>query len=178
MHKIVIEKNKHYPFPYFFTCLPKWISKNKECSREYEYMFTNSCLYDLHNVDEYDVNKLFGFSIGWHHITSFRFGWRPLLDVGKIEIDIYEYHDGIRQTTIPITAIDINKWYKYVLVYSPTLCTTYTITSDDGNTVENKVSFTLKKSYGLGYTLGTYFGGNEKAPHNIIIYQEKRIVPE
>ena len=31
----------------------------------------------------------------------------------------------------------------------------------------------LAKKTGLGYTLGVYFGGNEKAPQDITIYKKR-----
>ena len=32
----------------------------------------------------------------------------------------------------------------------------------------------LAKKSGLGYTLGVYFGGNEKAPQDITIYKKRK----
>jgi len=32
----------------------------------------------------------------------------------------------------------------------------------------------LAKKAGLGYTLGVYFGGNEKAPQDITIYKKRK----
>ena len=165
--KIKIKKNKHYPFliPIFF---PFWVKKNSTSSRKAKFKFTESCLFNLVDEDQHDVNKLFGFSIGFHHNTSFRFGWRPILSKRKIEIVAYEYHDGIRQKTMPIRRIDINQWYNFKISYNrPKQLSNYRI---DNISFSN--SFKLKKqTYGLGYTLGIYFGGNEDAPQDIIIYK-------
>jgi hypothetical protein len=166
--RITIRKNRHYPFPYFFTTLPKWVGKHKSTKMEKKYMFTESCLYDLHNDDQLDINKLFGFSIGWHHNTSFRFGWRPDIKTNEIEIFGYEYHDGIRQKPFLIQKIKINIWYEFKLSYSSQLQMSGYQISIKPNTVINNF-FNLKKKYGLGYTLGAYFGGNQKAPQNIHI---------
>lgn len=140
-------------------------------------------MFDLHDEDQWDVNKLFGFSIGYHHKTSFRFGWRPILSENKIEIVGYEYHDGIRQPTMPIGRIELNKWYKFELSYVPHLYegTLWELYSSYGVYTEShsllfhhKNIFNLKKKSGLGYTLGIYFGGNERAPHKITIFKKKK----
>jgi len=137
-------------------------------------MFTDSCMFNLHDEDQWDVNKLFGFSIGNHHSgSSFRFGWRPILKNNTIEIVAYEYHDGIRQKTMPIAEVKLNKWYQYQIGYFPRLNRTHYVINDseiiNGTNYQFSNDFTLKKKSGLGYTLGVYFGGNEKAPQNIVI---------
>jgi hypothetical protein len=170
--KIKILKNKHYPFPYFFLALPVWTGKFKEIEKNF--MFTESCLYDLQNNDQFDVNKLFGFSIGLHHNISFRFGWRALPNEKKIEILTDEYHDGIRQEQKSIGKINIDVWYKFQLIYywdnvnEKTIYYLYNPYESYGITN----NFSIKKKSGLGYTLGLYFGGNKKAPHDIIIYKK------
>lgn len=143
-------------------------------------MFTESCMFDLHDEDQWDVNKLFGFSIGYHHKTSFRFGWRPKLDSGLIEIVAYEYHDGMRQKTMPICKIPINKQYRFKIGYLPHINRTYYSVQDvetqkkiaEREIYEFSNDIELKKKGGLGYTLGIYFGGNEKAPQDITIYKK------
>jgi hypothetical protein len=141
-----------------------------------KFMFTEQCLYNLYDEDQHDVNKLFGFSIGFHHKNSFRFGWRPLLDERKIEIVAYDYHDGIRQATMPITKVNIDMWYEYVLTYEPTYSrgTKYYVWDEKSSpiTANAERSFYSNRKFGLGYVLGTYFGGNEKAPQDIIIYKK------
>ena len=90
------------------------------------FMFTDSCMFDLHDEDQWDVNKLFGFSIGHHHNnSSFRFGWRPLLNNMTIEIVAYEYHDGWRMKTMPICEVKLNKWYKFKIIYLPHIDRSY-----------------------------------------------------
>jgi hypothetical protein len=166
--KIKIGKGHHYPWliPIAF---PVWVSKKNGKLRMANFMFTESCLFDLHDEDQWDVNKLFGFSIGHHQKkSSFRFGWRPKLETGKIEIVAYEYHDNVRQKTMPICEVEINKWYKYCISYRPYSNRSYYFVGDDG--FHNDIN--LKKKWGLGYTLGVYFGGNEKAPQDVIIYKK------
>ena len=137
-------------------------------------MFTEECLYNLHDEDQHDVNKLFGFSIGLHHKNSYRFGWRPILEERKIEIVGYEYRDGVRQPTMPIVRINIDEVYEFILVYEPTNIrrTEYVVikmATEEHKSIEN--FFVVKRRFGFGYKLGIYFGGNEKAPHDMTIYQ-------
>jgi hypothetical protein len=166
--RIKIGRGHHYPWliPIVF---PFWVKKNASSVRKAKFMFTDSCMFDLKDEDQHDVNKLFGFSIGYHHKTSFRFGWRPILDENKIEIVAYEYHDNVRQKTMPICKIFTNEWYEFILSYNHDKARSYYFVEDEGFT--NLVRLRGKK-HGLGYTLGVYFGGNEKAPQDIIIYKK------
>lgn len=168
--KIKIGKGHHYPWliPIVF---PFWVKKHSSSVRKAKFMFTESCMFDLHDEDQHDVNKLFGFSIGYHHKTSFRFGWRPILDENKIEIVAYEYHDGERQKTMPICKIFTNQWYEFIISYNHDKSRTYYFVDDEGFT--NLIRLKGKK-WGLGYTLGIYFGGNETAPHKIIIHKKRK----
>lgn len=164
---IIIKKGSHYPFPYFFLTLPKWVNRKKPTSMKRWFVFTQSCLYDFKDVDQHDVNKLFGFSIGLHHNTSFRFGWRPNSDLTAIEIVGYEYQDGKRIPTIPICEVALDKSVGFLLMYEPKGKTTYCVYNGENIVVENNVN--IKKKWGLGYILGIYFGGNKPAPHEIEI---------
>jgi len=164
--KIKIKKGKHYPFPYFFWARPIWVRKNKSTFKRADFRFTDSCMFNLKDEDQHDVNKLFGFSIGHHQKnSSFRIGWRPILDKNKIEIVAYEYHDGVRQATKSMGLVNLNQWYRCNVVYLPIFNKSYF----RFGTLETETHVELKKKSGLGYTLGVYFGGNEKAPQDITI---------
>ena len=170
MIKIRIKKGRHYPYliPIMF---PFCVKKNRTNFRSAMFKFTDSCMFNLYDEDQWDVNKLFGFSIGHHHNrSSFRFGWRPILSENKIEIVAYEYHDGFRMKTMPICRIELNEWHRFSLSYNNETNKSYYFVNDECFT--NKVK--LEKKSGLGYTLGVYFGGNEKAPQDIIIYKKRK----
>jgi len=171
MRKIKIRKGKHYPgiIPFNFP-LPVWIKKDSTKTRQFEFLFDDTCLYNLYDEDQWDVNKLFGFSIGHHHNkSSFRFGWRAILEGNLIEIVAYEYHDGFRHKTMPICKVPLNQWNKFTLTYDNTMGrTTYEV-----NNVTFQNEFSLVDDHGLGYTLGVYFGGNEKAPQDVILRKRK-----
>ena len=182
MIRIRIKKGRHYPYliPIAF---PFWVKKDDGSFRTDRFRFTASCMFNLHDEDQWDVNKLFGFSIGHHQKgSSFRFGWRPLLNNMTIEIVAYEYHDGVRQKTMPICEVQLNKWYKFRVGYLPHINRTHYLVMDertnklikDREIYEFSNDFVLKKKSGLGYTLGVYFGGNEKAPQDITIYKKRK----
>ena len=166
--KIRIKKGRHYPW-LIPIALPFWVRKNDSNYRKAKFMFTDSCMFDLKDEDQWDVNKLFGFSIGMHHDTSFRFGWRPLLNNMTIEIVAYEYHEGWRLKTMPICEVELNKWYDFTISYNNKSKKSFYFVGDKCFT--NNVK--LQKNSGLGYTLGVYFGGNEKAPQDITIYKKR-----
>ena len=170
MIKIRIKKGRHYPYliPIMF---PFCVKKNTTNFRNASFMFTDSCMFNLYDEDQWDVNKLFGFSIGHHHNgSSFRFGWRPILSENLIEIVAYEYHDGFRMKTMPICRVELNKWHDFSLSYNNEINKSYYFVNDESFTNEVKL---VKKS-GLGYTLGVYFGGNEKAPQDITIFKKRK----
>ena len=180
--KIRIKKGRHYPYliPIAF---PFWVKKNEGSFRTARFKFTESCMYDLGDEDQWDVSKLFGFSIGHHHErSSFRFGWRPLLNNRTIEIVAYEYHDGWRTKTMRICELQLDKWYKFRIGYLPFINRTQYLVMDeetdklikDREIYEFTNDVKLAKKSGLGYTLGVYFGGNEKAPQNITIYKKRK----
>ena len=168
--RIKIKKGRHYPW-LIPVVLPFWVRKNDSNYRVAEFMFSRSCLFDLQDEDQHDVNKLFGFSIGHHQKrSSFRFGWRPLLDEQLIEIVGYEYHDGVRQPTIPVCKVSLNEWHKFTISYNNKSNKSFYFVDRDPPIMKDA---NLKKKSGLGYTLGVYFGGNERAPQNITIYKRK-----
>lgn len=138
-----------------------------------QFMFTDSSMYNFNDNDQLDINKLFGFSIGHHHDNSFRFGWRPNRDLTKMEIVTYEYCDGIRIPEKKILEVELNKWYSYELKYCSVIkYMQYNIIDSNGIKVTSMHPIELKDEEKRGYTLGLYFGGNRKAPHNIVIYRK------
>jgi hypothetical protein len=170
--KKTIPKNKRRPFPYFDFLIPVLIKKDKSFWISKYFMFTNSSLYFFNDEDQHDVNKLFGFSFGWHHKDSVRFGWRPSEEPFKMEIVGYEYINGLRVPTIPICDVHIGVWYRYELKYNGNLNQIEYYVSDGEKQFGMVHPITLKKKLNLGYRLYLYFGGNKKAPHDIIIYQK------
>jgi hypothetical protein len=163
--KIKIKSGRHYPLIW----IPTPIIVNKHCptTKTTSFMFTSSCLYDFNDNDQLDINKLFGFSIGLHHNNSFRLGWRPSSNNNSIEILTYEYINGIRQKPKIITTVDLNIWVHVLISYNPNENSILYFV--DGNCYKHEV-IPIKKN-GFGYMLGFYFGGNKKAPQDIIVFK-------
>jgi hypothetical protein len=113
-------------------------------------------------INQYDINKLYGFSdcSSLHHINSARFGWRWFDN--HLEIHAYCYINSLRISQF-ITFVDLNEEYQYSI-----------ITSDQQYVFTvNGISVTMPRGCsgtgGTKYRLYPYYGGDEKAPHEINI---------
>ena len=140
--------------------------------------FTESCLYDLGSNDNYDINKLYGFSTTiFHHNQSARIGWR-CIDGENIEVLTYSYNNKKRSlldsnllaTVKPnqwfnVEITDHESYYEYKLTYENDL--------DNDNIVVTDKDKKEKDWFLFHYFLYPYFGGNKPAPHNMLIYIEK-----
>lgn len=139
---------------------------------QYDVTFDRSAQYYHGNIDQYDINKLFGVSYGMHHTNSARFGWRSVGNYSpKVEILAYCYVDGRRVQedgqNLFIAMIDIGETYTYRINVSEN---DYTFTIfHKGQVVGNK-EIPHKDLPFWGYQLYPYFGGNRKAPHDIKIH--------
>lgn len=185
--ELTIKKGRH-KYKLWYPRFPKILRWDKELNQSYRFLFRDSCIYDLKDEDQHDVNKLFGISLNFfptiknwkfvapHHRNSCRFGWRPTANMKEIEIVIYEYRNSIRKSTIHFTNVELNKIYKYSIVkLAGSNTITYKIKPGKvGWEIITKSSnkIPVKKLY-LRYKLDFYFGGNETAPHDITIYMEE-----
>lgn len=120
-------------------------------------------------ANQYDINKLYGFSDcnQNHQKNSARFGWRWLNN--KLEIHAYVYNNGERTSQF-IDVVSLNKSHKYSIeLYGDR----YRFRLDDKKV---DMSRTDKCDSGIYYMLYPYFGGDEKAPHDIkILIKEDKI---
>jgi hypothetical protein len=169
--KLKVRRNRHYAAPGFPIPIPVRVDNAVPTYMSGAFKFTESCLYEFHDEDQFDFNKLFGFSIGYHHNNSFRFAWRPNDLIDKIEVATYSYINGERTQSIPLLEAEPNKWYYYTIYYDPIELKVYYTVNDI--TVTEDVS-QLNKTSGWGYTTRLYFGGNKRAPHKIIIYKKRK----
>ena len=160
MKKYTIPKDNHSSGLRF----PKLTFKN---TIEFSAVFLNSCLYPFINKDSEDINKLYGISDSWsfHHKHSARIGWLP--KEGKIQLYLYVYYDGLRLTR-PITLVELNSFNEFKI----------TMEQDRYLFSINGEFFSVKRhdsrKGGLKYHLYPYFGGDNKAPHNINILLDNR----
>jgi hypothetical protein len=153
-----IDKGSHYKRPF------RWRLLTKNSIRA---MVITSKTMNYNSEKNRWVNKIFGFSGGWHHKWhSARFGWRPSITGKTIEIIAY-----VR---------DSKKIVDYVLcrVHANTKLELEIIDKKNGyifNVNGNKhkeslfIPTKVRNKVWLRYMLFPYFGGRVKAPHNITI---------
>lgn len=156
---VKIKKNTHAPFR-----VPSFLLEQQRIAARVT--FTDSCRYNIGIQDQADVNKLFG--IGYfpsHHKNSVRFGWRYVIELDAIEIMAYWYVKGERKFN-HICFVSIDKEHLYIInaLTLGHILDVYDNTKIVGNFVIGDVS-----ARNIGYLLRPYFGGNQKAPHDIEI---------
>tara|TARA_R110000824_G_scaffold319842_1_gene506821 strand:- start:1065 stop:1625 length:561 start_codon:yes stop_codon:yes gene_type:complete len=149
-----IKENKHRSTTTYNTTKSNYIT--------FKAIFDTTSIYYTDNADnQYDVNKLYGVSdCGCNHKHySMRLGWRWLND--SLEVLWFKHMHGTF-TFEKIRTIDLNQSYDY----SITLEDSVYIVCVGGVCMTTKRS--CKGTY-RHYYLYPYFGGDEKAPHDIII---------
>lgn len=161
-----IKSGKHYSNQWFYKIFNSFFFKIKRLS--YKVTFNKNCLYTLNNNDKYDINKLFGFSLGYHHIDSARFGWS--VNGNSVDIFCYCYIDGKRTSSFLLSVVP-EKEYKFT-IFGLSDCYVFLATDSD-NQVKRKLINKTKSRNKWGYKLWPYFGGNQKAPHDMNIYLEE-----
>jgi hypothetical protein len=156
---MTIRKGTHGPFSF-----PKLIQSSNDL--KYNVTFTESCRYDIGPEDQGDINKLFGIGyftlrkLTMHHYNSVRFGWNYDLENKNIRIFAYWYNKGERMSNY-ITSVEIGQSHDFLIAGL-----------DIGHVLEvgEVEKFVNVPSKSLGYLLHPYFGGNQKAPHDMTIY--------
>jgi hypothetical protein len=165
-----INRNEHYTNNWlykFFNLFHKCVFKHNKILK-YDIKFKNNCLYKPKNDD---INKLFGFSLGFDHMNnSIRFGWRSNNKV--IEIFAF-YHINKQFKYRKICEVLTEKEYKYI-------CSVYTYNEyyfyklevyDDEQNIGNYKSYKFKfdNKINFSYNLYPYFGGDLKCPNDMNI---------
>ncbi len=159
--KYHIKKNQHYS-----QLFPR-LTKTKNF--KFEFYLDKNCLYHLGTPDDSDVNKLFGFSIGLtnHHNNSIRIGWNCQKNNGTISLFAYWYNNK-KRNIMYLKDIKPNTFHNCSIEILP-----YgTLITLDGILYPIDYITKLKWHY-LGFLLKPYFGGNEKAPQNMVLYIKK-----
>lgn len=150
----------------FFTYLENQIKMNS--NRVY---FLPACKYQLSkNYDQ--VNKLFGFSQGFHHWNSARIGWN-CTDGENIELFAYCYTNG-KRIIKPLIKCKTENWIfcniqnknsKYVFKALDPQHNSITVSIDKNKKLSIYSFFKL-----FIYRLFPYFGGSISAPHDMSLY--------
>lgn len=131
-------------------------------------LFTPSCRYYLQTGDQLDTNKLIGVGyLPGHHKHSARFGWCYNATTDLIELSAYCYVDG-KRIIKRITDCEIGKEYRIELQITRwSYIFSSMIAGNLGLVDQVKIDHNHKKHF--KYRLGTFFGGNMTAPHEIKI---------
>ncbi len=154
-----IKKDHHYSNQFIHKLINFFHNSDR---MSYYCTFTDS-LYTDTTVDRFDVNKLFGFSIGMHHVNSYRFGWNVLDD----KIHIYAYSYVNKQRLIDeICVVEKDKEYKFIIKINKGK-TYFSVIDEEYNIKQAVQSASLTNFF--GYRLWAYFGGNKTAPKDIFI---------
>jgi hypothetical protein len=129
---------------------------------KFQSIFDESAIYTTEDsTNQADINKLYGVSdCNEHHMqSSIRIGWRWYND--NLELLWFKHFDG-NFSFGKIKNVNLNE----VINCSIELGESKYIVSVDGDTVETDRPCGLNQGR---YYLWPYFGGNEKAPHDIKI---------
>lgn len=145
--------------------------KSETTSDSIRVYFFKNCVYKL--TENYDqINKLYGFSEGFHHWNSARIGWR-CMDGENIELLAYCYIDGHRIIK-PMIKCKPESWVfcniqsknsKYVLKALIPNKQSITVSIDKPKKLSIYSLFKL-----FIYKLYSYFGGKVAAPQDMNLY--------
>ncbi|MBR6774572.1 MAG: hypothetical protein IKM23_02510 [Bacteroidales bacterium] len=168
MKKQTIRKGFHRPFQLIPPCL-KFFSVRKDFYIRRTFFFTKSCRYMLDGGDQMDWNKLFGFCYGVKgiHVNSVRFAWRYSASRDMIEIATYCYKNSKR----------IYKIVGTVCIGKPVTLSIRRCVDIEDDVIFflcgfNVVDRIIIESDKFVFGCGLYFGGNRRAPQDIIIYSK------
>lgn len=152
-----IKKNKHRSI-----VRVKYTEKD---SFDIQVKFNKSAIYTSKDpINQFDVNKIWGLSDcgTTHHKNSIRFGWRWDLDQEQIEILMYRRLSNeftfkslgyTNPGDINYMSLDITDSYYYMYL----------------NGIVDSIGRDCCNDPKRRYFLYPYFGGTEKAPHDVII---------
>ncbi|MFZ9661134.1 MAG: hypothetical protein ACO29O_04580, partial [Chitinophagaceae bacterium] len=151
-----IRKGQHY-------CDQNTLKSVSVTQMNFAAKFDNTGIYStIDPVNQYDINKLWGFSEGLNHqYNSARIGWAWVNNAMRLYG--YTYSKGVRYSA-EICSIPLNTEIACSIKLNGS---TYLITANGVSVTLPRGSTTTKAS---GYQLYPYFGGDETAPHDIFIY--------
>lgn len=124
---------------------------------------SSAIYYTKDRVNQYDINKLYGFSDNntEHHQYSARFGWR--WSDGALRLFAYVYNEGkVTSKELGVAAIGAEIACNIKVEGSQ-----YIFTVNDKSETMSRLS---KTTSAKGYLLYPYFGGDETAPHEVRIW--------
>jgi len=131
--------------------------------QKFQVQFDSSAIYTtIDPANQADINKLYGFADNnrLHFEFSARFGWRWFNN--RLELLAYVYNNGI-QTNKLLGAVSLGMPHQCSIKVAGD---TYIFTLNGVATTMDRASITPK---GAGYKLYPFFGGDEPAPHQVVI---------
>ncbi len=144
------------------SCDKSVLKTVKVASMNFVAKFDNSAIYQsVDPVNQYDINKLYGFSEGLNHqYNSARIGWA--YNDKALRLYAYAYNKGVRESQ-EITTVSTGTEISCSISLSGYF---YIFTVDNVSVTLPRANSTTSAS---GYQLYPYFGGDEVAPQNIYI---------
>ena len=148
-----IYKNWHYSLPpYPLMVCGNELNKKVIISKEVWFEKTN--------VDDEDINKLFGVAFGilGVHKNSFRIGWKPNKMKGNIDLYAYYYNNEGKHTSEFLTTIFTSYHYKMSIRWDSN--NMFSVDIDGENYFYKKLE--IEQSWFKSF-LRPYHGGDNKA---------------
>lgn len=133
---------------------------------KFKFNFISGCWYPKVVVDDFDVNKLYGFSHGDHEQNSVRVGWIPGDNerLGMIDISLYIHNNGVR-TIIDLCSVPsfpINSPDQAIEITCVDNVAVFSKLSDN-MIITTKYCPYIIPPFKFGYKLFPYVGGNPPA---------------
>lgn len=158
--KFRIKKGDHYSI----TSILHYFRFKMEDKLHFDFIIDESCRYQDDGENATDFNKLYGVSLSrHHHINSIRIGWRYYKE--KLEICAYLYREGERKIVIYDKEIEFNNKYNILINFTDRGYNIYL----DYSAIHFERSLKSIKVMPIKYILKPYFGGDNTAPHNMLI---------
>jgi len=166
MLKWIIEKGQHYSLSNFWQ---RFIPRIGTSPVSYKFNIPAGTWFPYADPDDLDINKLAGFSYGYHHTNSVRIGWVPnFKKEGTISLYIYNYNKSVRYSC-PFIDIDCDKDYKVEISFNTSQhYVSFEIFDKDGVHIKKQSAEFAIPTIRIGYFLWFYFGGNKTAPKEMV----------
>ena len=135
-----------------------------------KFKFSSNCVYNLNGIDQYDINKLFGWSQLYHEDNSCRIGWSWNLTSNSM--DVYSYcHVDKKIVSQKLCTCKLDTWY-IGQIWLDKNQYYFRILDADNNNILGYDIIPSDYKVNLGYTLKPFFGGTLVAPHEMNITLE------
>jgi hypothetical protein len=183
--KYVIKKGQHRAWP---PHIGMWVGKKKI---QYRVVFGYGCNYTIPGADQEDTNKLFGLGYCplWkgilcatgavylgllsneQHTDSARFGW--VYKNGKMQIRAYLYVNGERIIE-DLCQVNVGFTYDFFLfINHERNYYTFRVKNPANGWVLAERDFPFTHDKKFSFPLDPFFGGNQRAPHEMEISMQK-----